>query len=339
MTQIAKELGVRYILEGSVQRQGDRVRVIAQLIDGRTDAHLWQETFDREESDLFALQDDITRKVVTDIANELQFAGRSRGTRNMEAYDLAVRANMHFLRFNEADNAQAVALALGAIELDPEYGRAYAYLAWARFWNWTSGWGEGPENTAQRTLELARKAVELDDTDYYNHWMLGGIYQGQSKFDEADAEYQRAAALNPNEPDIATFLAWGQSLRGHHDEAVRMMLAAMRGNPFYPSWYAGLLGRFYYNAKDYEKAIAAAKDASGLNPTGFNPHVVMAASYAQLGQQEEALAEAAIVLEKNPKFTITSYPPQRSALVEAAVEHWREGLLKTGLPMGPQPTN
>ena len=340
--QIAEELGVRYVLEGSVQRQGDRVRVIAQLIDGRTDAHLWQETFDREVSDLFALQDDITRKVVTDIAIEIKYASYMRGTRNMEAYDLGLRARMNFLRGNEADNALAVALALRAIELDPEYSRAYAYLAWARSGAATRGWNEGPENTPQRAVELARKAVELDDTDFYSHWTLARMVQLQGDFDEAEAEYQKALALNPNNPDIRVFMSFARALQGHHDEAVQAILTAMRVNPFYPAWYAASLGVSYYNAKDYEKAIAAFADASSLNPTASFSHLWMAMSYAQLGQQEKAEAEAEIALQMNPKFTINRFLVTgfRAQYEEEAVrDHMRGGLLKAGFPEGPQATN
>ena len=332
VTQIAEELGVRYILEGSVQRQGDRVRVIAQFIDGRGDQHLWQQTFDREANDLFALQDDITRRVVTDIANEVRYAGHTTGTRNIEAYDLGVQAKMLFLR-------EAVALGLRAIELDPEYGRANAYLAWARWRNWITGWGEGPEDTIEHASELAQKAVDLDDTDYYSHWTLGYMLSFQGRLDAALDAYDVAANLNPNEPDILALIASLETFKGNHDEAVRKTEAAMRGNPFYPSWYADGLALYLYFARDYEGAIAAAEESLGLTPTAFIAHVYLAASYAQLGQMEEAEAEAAKALQKNPKYTISNALARLPLVNPADREHYREGMLKAGLPEGPEATN
>ncbi len=339
VTQVARELAVRWVLEGSVQRQGDRVRVIAQLIDGPADAHLWQKTFDREETDIFALQDDITRLVVTEIANEVRYTTHTEGTRNVEAWDLMIRAKMLFLDGTVAGNAESIATALKAIELDPEYARAYAILAWARNFNRQLGLSDGRENTRQIVEGLARKSVELDETDYYTRWTLASMLQGQAKFDEADVEFQKAIALNPNEPDILALMSWGQNFQGHPAKAVQMMLDAMRGNPFHPPWYASFLALYYYGAKDYENAIGRSKEVAEFLPAFFAPHAVMAASYAQLGQQKEAEAHAALAVQKNPKFLIANFPPGVDVMDETGRNHWAEGLRKAGLTAGPQATN
>ncbi len=338
-THVAEELGVRYVLEGSVQRQGDRIRIIAQLIDARADEHVWTNTYDREVSDLFDLQDEISRSVVTNLQMKMKYAIHTTGTRNLEAYDLGIRAKMAYLRQTEEDNAQAIALASRAIELDPEYGRAYAYLAIARTGNWRSVWGDSPENTIERAIELAQKAVELDISDYYNHWILALSLRNSGQFDLAMAEYRRAIALGPNEPDVLNSMANLERLLGKHEDSFRTIKQAMRTNPFYPFWYPPNLGVTSYMRRDYEQAIASMNESLSLNPTSYRPDVWIAASYAQLGRQEEAETAAEIALKKNPKFTIAKFARSLPYADPADTDHMLEGFRKAGLPEGPPKTN
>ena len=327
LRQVSEELGVRYVLEGSVQRQDDRVRIIAQLIDARADEHLWQQTYDRDASDIFALQDEIAQKVAQNISYRVRLR-TPKGTRNVEAFELVYRAKILMLRINKEDNDQALAYALRAIELDPEYGGAHGVLGAIRRWRALTGWGDTSDDTNERALELLNKAIELDETDYYSRYLRGWLLSQMGRFEEAMGDFQIARTLNPNNPDVLSMIGLTDDKMGNHEAAARSIQAAMRANPFYPFFYANFLGRANYSMRNYEEAVERFTEAARINPTNHLHFVWMAAAYAQLGRQEEAETAAAAGLEKNPQFTVSRYVANQSYSDPEDAEHLREGLRK-----------
>ncbi len=198
---VSKELGVRYVLEGSVRKADNQVRITAQLIDATTGGHLWSERYDRPLQDIFALQDEVVQKIVTTL--KLQLTLQEQGilvrktTDNLEAYDYYLRGREHFNRFTQEANAQARQMFEKALELDPQYAEAYAFLGWTYFREWGLQWSQDPQ-TLEQAFALAQKAVALDDSLPQAHVVLGAVYLWKKQHDQAIAEAERAIALDPN---------------------------------------------------------------------------------------------------------------------------------------------
>ena len=302
--QVAEELGVRYVLEGSVRKAGDRVRITTQLIDATTGHHLWAERFDRALEDVFAVQDEVTQKIVAALAVEISSAEMKRAmrkdTKNLEAYDYVLRGQRLRRNFNKETNAQARALFEKAIALDPDYARAYAYLAWTHLNDWQLGWNESRPQSLERAFELARKAAGLNDSDPVAHMALGEVYLWRKQHQEAIAHSERAVALNPNNADgyadLADKLAWS----GKPEDAIRNIEKAMRLNPKHGFMYNWYLGHAHFMAQRYDEAIAALRKVVARDPTFWPAHVYLAASLSRLDRIEEAVAQASEALKLNP---------------------------------------
>jgi len=224
---VARELGVQYVLEGSVQRIGDRLRVTAQLVDATTGHHVWAESYNRAAEDLFAVQDEVTQHIVATVGSgdmgQLARAGLERAkrkpTENLEAYDYYLLGLEHWGRNTKEDNAIARQLLEKAIELDPEYARAHAQLAWVHRFDQKWGWSDSPAESGERAFELAKKAVALDPSDGYNHWALGAMYFfNRHQYEEGVAGFERALALNPNSAEIVSEWGFMLSFMGRAEE-------------------------------------------------------------------------------------------------------------------------
>ena len=335
--QVAEELGVRYVLEGSVQRIGDQVRVNIQFVDAITGQHLWAERYDRELSDIFAVQDEITQKVVAILGvyeGRVAEADRARAKRkaatNLSAYELVLLAREIRHRFNKEDNAKSLELLQKAIGLDPHYARAYVELAWTHFQDSIQKFVDSPDVSATKAYDSAKKAIEFDDSFGEAYWVLGDIYTYLLEQPEKGvAEFERALALNPNHADImADWGGWILPYLGRAEEGIAVVKKAMRLNPFHADWYNRALMAAYFTARRYEEAIA---EAQSIEYHTFNSYVVLAASYAHAGRLEEARMEAAKIMELRPDFSISTVS-KRLWLSQAEVEHAREGLRKAGIP-------
>ena len=336
--QVGRELGVQYILEGSVQKEGDTLRITAQLVDAIAGHHIWAESYDRDAKDLFAVQDDVTEKIVATLGSisggALVRAGQERARRkptdSLEAYDLYLLGHELELSFTKEDNAKGRQALEKAIELDPEFASAYAQLAWMHYWDWVYEWSDSPTESGELAFEIAKKAVALDDSDSETHWALGFIYfYGRHQYEEGVAEYERAMALNPNHADIRA--NWGEvlALLGRAETGIEVVQQAMRLNPHYPEWYLWGLGIGYYTARRYEEAIAAFQR--------FQNHTVdsrsyLAASYAQLGRDEEAQAEVDKVLALDPEFSSARWAETLPYKNQTDRDHFLDGMRKAGLP-------
>ena len=330
--QAGRELGVRYLLEGSVRRSGSRVRITTQLIDAPADRHLWAERYDRELTDLFEVQDEVTRVIVAALAVQVEEAERSRvrrvETADLEAYGFLLRGQEHFFQYTREGNARAREMYEQAIARDPGYARAYAALSRTYNDDWRYAWSESPEASLDKALDLAKKSVALDDSDASGHSELGIVYLYRKDLDRAIAEFERASTLNPNNADIMAELADAMAYNGQPEEAVALIREAMRLNPHYPDWYLWHLADALYMLRRYEDAIAALQQMHNV----AEGRRLLAASYAQLGRLDEARAQAQEVLKLHPNFSVARWAAVQPDRVPAQLEHFVEGLRKAGLP-------
>jgi adenylate cyclase len=331
---VSREMGVRYVLEGSVRKADNQVRVTTQLVDATTGEQLWTERYDRPFKDIFALQDEIVQKIVTTL--KLQLTVQEQGilvrktTDNLEAYDYYLRGVESFNRYTQEANAQARQLFEKARELDPQYAEAYAFLGWTYFREWSLQWSQDSQ-ALEQALALAQRAVALDDSLAQAHVTLGTVYLWKKQYDQAIAEAERAIALDSNFAEAYTWL--GETLRrvGRPEEAIGLIEKAMRLNPHYPPFYLFLLGEAYRSTGRYEEAIAAYKRALTRNPNILPAHLCLAICYAELGRLEEARAEAAEVLRLNPKYSLEVLRQQSPYKDQAVLERMLAALRKAGL--------
>jgi TolB-like protein/Flp pilus assembly protein TadD len=296
---VGREMGVRYVLEGSVLKADNQVRINAQLIDATTGYHLWSERYDRPLQNILTLQDEIVLKIVTTL--KLQLAVQEEGaivrkhTDNLEAYDAFLRGQAYFLRFTKGANAQARQMFEKALTLDPQYAEACAFLSWTYWMEWTFHWSADPQ-TLERALALAQQAVAMDESEPSAHSSLSWVYAAKQQSDQAIAEGERAIALDPNDADSYAHHAEPLISAGRPEAALRAVEQAMRLNPRYPFWYSFFLGWAYRLTGRYAEAITTLKDAIGRNPNFLPPYGNLAVSY--LSQWESQQNAATQTLEE-----------------------------------------
>jgi TolB-like protein/class 3 adenylate cyclase/cytochrome c-type biogenesis protein CcmH/NrfG len=330
---VGRELGVRYVVEGSVQKADDQVRVVAQLIDTTTGGHLWSQRYDRPLKDIFALQDEIVQKIVTTLKLQLTLLGQGylarKGTDNPEAYDYFLRGLEYFNRFSKEANAQARQMYEKAIELDPKYAQAYVVLGLTYFYDWFVQWSRDSQNL-ERAFELAQKATALDDSLPLAHQLLGEVYLWKKQHEQALAEAERALALNPN--DAGSYVALWEILTygGQPAEGLKMIEKALRLNP-HSAYYVNLLGWAYYWLGRYEEAVAAFKRAIPRSPNILVAHLGLAATYGALDREAEARAEGAEVLRISPDWSLEAPQRQLPFKDQMVIDRHNNNLRKAGL--------
>jgi adenylate cyclase len=306
--QVAEELGIRYVLEGSVRKAGEKVRITTQLIDALSGHHLWAERYDRDLKDIFALQDEITLKITTALQVKLTTGEQGRlmakGTTNLEAYLKALQAREHSQRMTKEGNAAARKLAEEIIALDPKYPRGYLVLAITHNIDIALGLSESPSQSADRGIELAKKAISLDDSNSFAYSALGVSYVMARQYDKGVAEAERAVGLDPNSAENLFVLAFVLCNAGRPEEAIPLIESAERLNPIPLPLQLGWMALAYRLTGRYEKAIEAAKRAIRFESNYQFAHVTLIASYIALGHEKEARAEAAELLRINPNFSV-----------------------------------
>lgn len=335
LKSVAEALRVRYVVEGSVRRAGDAIRINAKLIDAETGVHLWVERYDRPIQDLFAVQDDVTRNIVTALAltltdKEKQRVAR-RYTRSVEAYDLFLRGQSFYARSTEEDNARARTLYLRAIELDPAFARAHAAVALTHTEDFRHGWGADPARSIRQAVARARQAVGLDDTIPQTLWALGYVHVSNRQIAEGAAAAERAIALDPNNADALTTLAYARVYQGRPQDAIALVRKAMRLNPHYPSQYPSILGRAYYHLGQYEQAVETLRHAVELNPNRTPARLYLVLSYVALGKLEEASWEAGEVRVNDPGFSVDSVNQILPVSDPRALARMQDDLRRAGL--------
>ena len=289
--EVSRDLGVRYVLEGSVQRAGRRVRITAQLVDAVTGYHIWAERYDREVSDIFGLQDEVTQQIIRAMAVKLTESERGRmgraPTGDPEAYDLGLRGQEERTQTTREANAQARRLYVKALDLDPEYAQAYLGLSWAHLQSWQLLWSTDPDSL-ERARELAERAIALNDTLAAGHSLLAQIYLWKKEHDRAIAEAERAVALAPNDADgyetLAEVLGWA----GRPEDSIRFIRQAMRLNPHYPFYYLWTLGHAYYLTGRTGDAVDAFNKVVQQNPNFVPAHAYLAVLFTEMGRQKDA---------------------------------------------------
>ncbi len=328
--EIARRLGVQYVLEGSVRRAGQRVRITAQLIDAASGSHLWAERYDRDLSDVFEVQDEVVRTVAATVAGRLEAAGaelaRRKPPESLAAYDYVLRGLEQLNLAGEEHNLEARRLFEKAVEIDPRYAAAQACLALSIFVQWNSSRAPGE---LEKAIEIGRRALALDDNDSRVHRTLSLIYAQLGEHDRADFHAARAVALNPN--DTHAVLVQAARLRdgGRAEEAVEWVRKAMRLNPLHPNWYWNTVGRMLHDAGRYAEALDAYARIDN-RPSFY--HAYVAAAHAELGQMEEARAHAARALEERPDFSIAAHAQRLTYRREADRRRFLDSMRKAGLP-------
>ena len=336
---VSRELGVRFVLEGSVQKASERVTITAQLIDAITGAHLWAERFDRGVEDITTVLDEVTEIIVARLATayggRLGKAWRGRAERsspqNFQAYDHFQRGIEAF-DFTPGSTAKARDFCFKAIELDPAYGKAYAKIAWAYLVDICMGWSEDTTHSLAEALKYATLAIARDDDEAWGHWAMGGYHMFCGQHDRAIAAYEKALELNPNDADVLNDFGQCLSYAGFAKEGIEAVRKAMRLNPHYPEYWVMQLGPIYFDARRYEDAISTLEGLQSLH--AISVQLYLAASHAALGHADRAQAEVARVIVLDPQATIKSCAPSLFApyKLQSDREHLRENLLKAGLP-------
>jgi adenylate cyclase len=330
VAEIARRLAVRYLVEGSLRRVGNRVRITVQLIDGSTGAHLWADRYDRDLEDIFAVQDEVVRTVVATVAGRLEAAGAELAKRkppeSLIAYDYVLRGVEQLNLVGDQHNAEARHLFEKAVELDQQYAASHAYLALAIFVEWQINRDPGE---LERALASARRAVALDDNDSRCHRILSTIYTHLREFDRAEFHSDRSIALNPNDAQAALSRAGLLQRLGRAEEGIEWGRKAMQLNPYHPNWYWETLGKVLHSAGHYAEALDAYSRIVG-RPSFY--HAYVAACHAELGQMDEARKHAALALQAKPDFSVTAWGTRLPFKHETDLQRFLAGLRKAGLP-------
>jgi len=327
--RIAGELGVRYLVEGSVRKMGKRVRITAQLIDAVSGSHLWSERFDRSLDELFDVQDELTRTIVATIAGRLEDAEMSiataKRTESLPAYDCLLKGIRHLRGYAPDDNRLARELFEQAVELDPRYALAHAYLALALLVE--NNYSNTPEQIKERAMRHAVEAVRLDPRESRCHTFLGQAYRFRDEYDLALVHLEKGVQLNPNDATSLVQLGGVLTVSGRPEEGMQRAQQALSLDP-YIGFARATVGLSLYMLGRYDEALAAHQNL-GANKTTWQM-AREAACLAQLGRIEEAQALAAEVLRRKPEFSIETELPHYKFPADA--DHLRQGLLKAGLP-------
>ncbi len=331
---VGRDLGVRYVLEGSVRKAGNRVRVTAQLIDGETGHHLWAERFDRTLEDVFEVQDEVTRRIVASLAGKVGERERKRarsGDRpaHPEAYDLVLQGRELWNKFNKDDNLKARALYEKAIQVDPEYSRAYASLAWTYLVEFENRWSESREESYAQALEFARKGVQVNPSAHSNHLTLGQVYLWNGNHTMAIEALRTGLRLNPNDLDAYTFLSRALAFNGQHDEAIENAQFAMDLTANVPDWYYWTMAIALTLGRRFQDAVDAVEQMK--NPA-FGSLRWLAVCQHNLGQDAAARKTMQTILTAHPDFSLGRHLETVPFKLDEDRQLYVDGLRAAGAP-------
>jgi TolB-like protein/class 3 adenylate cyclase len=329
---IGRDLGVVYLLEGSVMKEDDRLRVTAQLIDTRTGQQVWSQRYDKQGKDIFAIQDNIISAVASSLAVQVKTAAgytpsAADATRNAEAYDHFLRGRQLFLTYERESVAASKREFQAAIALDPNYARAYSYLGYAQIEEFTEGWSDNPQKTADEALQSATKAVELEPSDYYTRWTLAAVHATRGDQDKALAEYQKALELNPHDADMLAEMADVFSNQSEGAKAVEQIKQAMLLNPKFPDWYYWSLGFAYFQSREYAEAAAAIEK---IVDKPNEAYLIWVASQNRLGKAVPHDTVMSTVKLKDPEWDPKTLATMIPFAKEADKAHWLESFKSSG---------
>jgi adenylate cyclase len=330
---VARDLGVHYVVEGSVRRAGNRVRVTVQLIESKSEKHVWAERYDRELTDIFEIQDEVTKAIIGALPSRLEAADIERIKRkppqDLAAYDYVLRSKILHHQGTKEANAEALQVLDKAIEVDPDYAQAYAWKACTLRQAILRGYAEEPDAFNAQRIENAEKALALDENDMECLRILCEIHMEQEDLDKAEHYHDRAFALNPNDPRMLAQRGELMVWLGRPEEGVEWVQRAMQLDPFGANGFAHLLGRALRADRRYEDAITAYKQVRTVR---YQHHAEIAACYAATGNDHEAAKQKAEILRLNPEFSTEKYVASLSYKNAADREHLRDALRGADLP-------
>ena len=334
--QVSRELGVKYVLEGSVRSAGERVRITAQLIDGMTGQHLWAERYDRQMKDIFAIQDDIAMKIMVAMqvkltAGEDAFSG-AKGTDNLEAYFLFLQAIAYFYEFSKDSNILSRKKLEQAIALEPDYATAHGLLAGTYIVALWLSWDKSPQQSMAKAVEHTQRCLALDDSNADALSIAAALYLVQRQWDKAIAAGERSVELSPNSANNHAMFAMTLKSVGRVNEAIAMIEKAIRLNPMTPEWYLHELGTYYRLQGRYEEAIAILKKNLDHNPDYLTSRINLTATYSMAGELDQARTEAKEVLRKIPDFSAEQFMKGFPYKDQKIIDDFIDNLCKAGLP-------
>jgi adenylate cyclase len=331
LREVAQKLGARYLVEGSVRKSGDRLRVTVQLIDTASDAHIWAERYDRKLDDVFAIQDEITSAIVATLPGRLEAAQTDHVTRmkpsSLAAYECVLAAKVLHHRSNRDDNAAALKLIERAIELAPEYAHARAWRGCILGQAWGYGWVADPDTTVNEVVAELGKAVALDDNDPDVHRILAAVAILQNDHNRARYHQEKALTLNPNYDLVVVQMGELFTWLGQADEGAEWIRKAMKLNPHHPARFWSHLGKAHFVGKQYPQAIEAFMHLASMDA---QQHAFVAACYGWLGDRTAATAHVARIRQLDPQFDVPKLMLTTHYANEADAQHLRDGLAKAG---------
>ncbi len=334
--QVAEELGVRYVLEGSIQKEGQILRVNAQLIDAVTGHHLWANKYDRDVNAMFAVQDELVRKIFTALQIKLTAGEHGRvwqqGTENFDAYLAWLEGWKHFRSPGKDENAIARQLILKAIDMDPNWAMPYTTVTWTHWKDIYNGWSDTPDESLKLAEESAQKALALNESYPGVYAALGAVEQLKGNLSKAIAHQEKAVALGPNISVYQAILADNLNYAGRSDEAIALVKKAMRLEPTYQPWYLSTLGDAYTSAGKYEEAVKAYEQLLQRRPQSAFGHAGLIVNLIWLGREAEAREYAKKLMEIEPTFTLTAHRKRLTYEDTAYVERLLSALREAGLP-------
>jgi TolB-like protein/Tfp pilus assembly protein PilF len=336
ITRVARELGVRYVVEGSVRKAGNRVRITAQLIDATSGNHLWADRYDRDLEDIFALQDEITREIVTALEVKLSEGEQVRLWRkragNVEAYELFQRGREDHLLFTKEANAQGRQQLERALKINPEFADAKAYLAFTHASAARYRWSQSRESSWGTALDLAKQAVAIDEQSGLAHSTLGWAQLFHREYEAALESTERAVTLNPNGADEYHLLAMVYCYSGRPEEAIDAAKQALRLNPLNPTNSLVELGRAYCQTGRYEDAIGPLTEVVARRPYWLSARLLLALAYYQISRENEASALVREILRSRPNFSINAEAETHPYKNSEDLKRYIDGLRQAGLP-------
>ncbi len=336
MKQIAEELGVGYVVEGSVRKVGDRVRITAQLNDVTTGSHIWAERYDRNIADVFAVQDDITEAIVAAIEPQLYAAENFRAKRkppeSMDAWDLVMRALSHYWRVTRQDNMVAQALLEKATAIDPNYGQAFGVLATSYMFTAHMGWADTA--LAMKIAEpSAMAAIRADSEDPWAHNALAHVCLFARRFDNSLAEFELALRLNPNFALAQGYYGLSLSYNGRWQEADEAARRALRLSPRDPfsAVYCGIAAYAQFIGRNYDEAMRLSREAIRQRGDFVGAHRVLTSAAGMAGQVDTATRALQELRRAQPNISLAWIATEMPIRQDAEREHYLEGLHRAGL--------
>ena len=330
-TTIGRELGVRYLADGSVRTAGNRVRISIQLVDTDKDSTLWTEYYDRNLDYIFEVQDEISAIICNVTAAKIEKEERARLSRvlpsDLHAYECVLQGQQQIYQYTKTSVESARNLYQSALNYDPRYARALASISRTMNLEWRYSWSEDPEKSLHTALEVAKQSIEMDEDDARGYSELGFVNLYLKEHEHCISAYERARSLNPNDADIMAEMADALVHAGNCEEAIRLLEKAKQLNPFYPDMYLWNLSGAYFTLKKYGEAIKSVLQMN--NPTeGYR---LLAASHAYLGQTDKAKYYADQVRSAHPNFSLEHWQNILPDKYPEDTIHYVEGLKKAGL--------